>query len=110
MTADEFRRIALSFPEAVEASHMSHPDFRVNNKIFATLGAPNNETGMVKLPPDQQAAFIESDPKTFKPASGAWGRQGSTMVQLKSAKEATIRGALTLAWQLASQPKPKKKK
>jgi hypothetical protein len=38
MTADEFRRLALSFPEVVEGSHMGHADFRVGGKIFATLG------------------------------------------------------------------------
>jgi hypothetical protein len=36
VTAKEFRRIALAMPEAVEASHMGHPDFRVAKKIFAT--------------------------------------------------------------------------
>ena len=28
MTAAQFREMALSFPEAVEAAHMGHPDFR----------------------------------------------------------------------------------
>jgi len=43
MTAAEFRRIALRLPEAIEASHGGHPDFRVGGKIFATLGYPNAE-------------------------------------------------------------------
>jgi hypothetical protein len=38
MTANDFRGIALSFPEAAEKSHMDHPDFRVTGKVFATLG------------------------------------------------------------------------
>jgi GNAT superfamily N-acetyltransferase len=38
MTAAEFRRIALSMPQASESAHMDHPDFRVGGKIFATLG------------------------------------------------------------------------
>ena len=54
MTADGFRRAALSFPEAEERSHMKHPDFRVRGKIFATLGYPDKTRGMVKLTPDQQ--------------------------------------------------------
>jgi hypothetical protein len=37
MTAADFRRIALSMPEAVEGSHFGNADFRVGNKIFATL-------------------------------------------------------------------------
>ena len=38
MTADSFRRLALTMPEALEVGHMGHPDFRVGGKIFATLG------------------------------------------------------------------------
>ena len=52
MTPDDFRRIALEFPEAVEGAHMGHADFRVRNRIFATL--PDDATGMVKLAPEQQ--------------------------------------------------------
>ncbi len=38
MTASDFRKMALSFPEVVGSSHMDHPDFRVGGKVFATLG------------------------------------------------------------------------
>ena len=38
MTSDEFRQLALALPEATEGSHMSHADFRVKGKIFATNG------------------------------------------------------------------------
>ena len=62
MTIDQFRAIALSLPEAVEIGHMGHPDFRVGKKIFATLGYPDEEHGMVKLMPEQQAIFIDSHP------------------------------------------------
>jgi len=41
MTGAQFREMALSFPEAVEAAHMGHPDFRVAGRIFATLGYQN---------------------------------------------------------------------
>jgi len=34
MTADGFRKLALNLPEATEAAHMGHPDFRVRGKIF----------------------------------------------------------------------------
>lgn len=98
MTVAEFRRIALSFPEAIESAHMNHPDFRVGGKIFATLGAPDKGWGMVKLWPDEQAAFMEAEPKVFVPAAGAWGRRGATYVKLATAKTPTIRRALAAAW------------
>jgi hypothetical protein len=97
VTADEFRNLALSLPEAAEAAHMDHPDFRVRGKIFATLG-PGEEWGMVKLTPEQQATFLRTEPYAYHPASGAWGRRGATIVRLEHADAASVRQALTLAW------------
>ena len=76
---------------------MGHPDFRVRGKIFASLG-PNEDWGMVKLPPDEQADLLEEDTEVYQPASGAWGVQGSTIVQLRGANAETVRAALVAAW------------
>ena len=97
MTAAQFRKLALCLPEAVEAEHMGHPDFRVGGKIFATLG-PGEKWGMVKLTPDEQASLIASEPEVFHPASGAWGKRGCTIVRLRPAKALTVRHALLTAW------------
>ena len=109
MTVDDFRQMALSFPGTIESAHMNHPDFRVNGKIFATLPNPDNGCAMVKLPPDQQQSFVDLKPSAFEPVKGGWGRQGATIVKLQSVKEEVLRGALTLAWQNASQKKFRKK-
>jgi len=97
MTADQFRRLALGLPQAEERAHMGHPDFRIGGKIFATLG-PGEKWGMVKLTPEEQASLVESEPEVFQPASGAWGRRGCTIVQLRKARSLTIRHALLAAW------------
>jgi hypothetical protein len=78
---------------------MEHPDFRVGGKVFATLGYPNGEWGMVKLTPDQQARLYEAEPEVFVPVKGAWGRRGATSVHLKTVKAAALRSALAAAWQ-----------
>jgi len=98
MTASDFRKLALGFPEAVEASHMNHPDFRVGGKIFATLGYPSKAWAMVKLTPAQQKGFMSDAPKAFEPCAGAWGRQGATGVHLSVASRTAVREALRLAW------------
>jgi hypothetical protein len=98
MRENDFRRMALSMEGAVEGAHMGHPDFRVNNRIFATLHH-DRETGMVALKPDQQAQFTSADPDAFAPESGAWGRSGSTRVRLASVHEEALGEAMTLAWQ-----------
>jgi hypothetical protein len=97
MTADEFREIALGFPESEERSHMDHPDFRVGGKIFATLTS-DLATGMAKLTPEQQQNFLRMEPSTFYPASGAWGTRGATMITLANANEEAVREALRGAW------------
>ncbi len=98
MTSSDFRKLALGFPETSENSHMGHPDFRVRGKIFASLGWPDEDSGMVKLTPEEQASFIQADPAAFCPASGAWGRRGCTMVPLRKAKKPIVREAITSAW------------
>ena len=108
MTFDDFRKIALSFPEAEERAHMNHPDFRVKGKIFATLGSPNAEFGMVKISPEQQETYVAAQPKMFRPVAGAWGRQGCTHVLLGEATAKAVEPALGDAWQLASTAPAKK--
>lgn len=98
MTAAEFRRIALSFPESEQSAHMDHPDFRVGGKIFATLGYPDENHGMVILPPEEQARFVQTYPKVFTPAKGAWGKRGSTTVHLEAVDKTTLQRALEIAW------------
>ena len=97
MNVEDFRRIALSMPEATEASHMGHPDFRVGGKIFATIW-PDEKWGMVKLTPEQQHDFVHDEPKIFAPVKGGWGRKGATSVHLEKADEATLHRAMTTAW------------
>ena len=108
-SADDFRRIALSFPGAEERAHMGHPDFRVGGKIFATLGAPTDEWGMVGLLPEQQELAMEAEPKAFKPAAGAWGRGGSTMVRLDSVSDEWRDRALEWAWRKRAPVSPAKR-
>jgi hypothetical protein len=108
--ANDFRRIALAMEGAVEGSHMAHPDFRVNGRIFATI-YPDNKRGMVQLTPEQQQAFMRANPGVFEPASGAWGRGGSTTVRLDGVDTEALGEAMTLAWQNAiKKAAPKKKK
>ncbi len=58
--------------------------------------------GMVTLPLDQQQRFVGTGAGPFVPAAGAWGRQGSTLIDLASADVETVGDAMTIAWQLAA--------
>jgi hypothetical protein len=98
MTAADFRRIALRMTQASESAHMDHPDFRVGGKIFATLGYPDEDYGMVILPREDQERLVETHPLIFAPAKGAWGKRGSTSVRLENIDEAMLRRVIEIAW------------
>jgi hypothetical protein len=97
ISAEQFRALALGLPGAVEHTHHAHPDFRVGKKVFASLGYPDAGHGMVKLTPEQQAVLVAAEPGIFRPANGAWGRQGSTLVVLSAVDETTALSALRMA-------------
>ena len=97
MTPEDYRRIALALPEAIEGAHMNHPDFRVRGKIFATVWPAENK-GVLKLTLEQQKLVSEEAPAIFAPFPGGWGQRGATAVNLEHAKESTVRSALVMAW------------
>jgi hypothetical protein len=105
MTSGDFRDLVLELEGAVERTHMGHPDFRANGRIFASLHA-SEQWGTVKLTPDEQREFMRTHPGAFAPAAGAWGRQGWTTVHLDRANRSEVRGALLLAWQGALEKPP----
>ena len=98
MTAATFRRLALRVPEATEGSHFGHADFRVENKIFATLAYASEGYGVLLLTPEQQAGMIEDAPEIFSPVAGGWGRKGATRVHLAKVPADILEAALRTAW------------
>ena len=98
MTEKQFRKLALELTDAVEASHGGHPDFRVANKVFASL-SPDGTLAAVKLTPEQQQSCLQMAPEVFFPCAGAWGARGYTHIRLKLVKSALARNTLRLAWE-----------
>jgi hypothetical protein len=98
MTADTFRDLVLGLREVVEGAHMGHADFRAGGRVFAGL-TTDERHATLRLPPAEQAAMMESAPKVFTPAAGAWGRQGWTLMDLRTVDMATARAAVVLAWE-----------
>ena len=98
MTGADFRRLALTMPEATEGSHFGNSDFRVGGKIFATLALESRGYGVLLLTPEQQAGVIADAPEIFSPVPGGWGRKGSTRVHLAKVTPDILEGVMLLAW------------
>ena len=113
MSVARFRKIALSLPGSIEGAHHGTTDFRVKKRIFATLGYPDRDWGMVKLTVEQQTVLVEAEPEIFRPVPGGWGKGGATNVRLAAADATTLKSALTMAWKNIAEksqaPRAKKK-
>ena len=114
MTANDLRRLALTFPGAEESSHMGSADFRVGGHIFATLAHEKKGYANLMLSPEQQALFLTDRPDLFLPVAGGWGRMGATHIRLTEATEDELHGALNTAYNLRlarnAMAKPKARK
>jgi hypothetical protein len=104
-----FRKLALSLEGAIESAHMGHPDFRLNNRIFATLSYQDKGFGVLKLTVEQQEAFIADQPHIFSPVQGGWGRMGMTFIHLNEADESIMVGALKTAYNNLKEKQSQKK-
>src|SRR5262245_16659040 len=100
-TVKDFRRMAIALEGAIESAHMGHPDFRAHGRIFATI-QHDPQWGGLMLTPEQQQRLLGDHPDAFKPAAGAWGAAGATLVHFPAVDEDTLGEALTLCWQNAA--------
>lgn len=100
-THADVRRCALSLPEACEAPHFEATSFRVNKKIFCTMG--ENGAGIVlKLAPEDQHNLAADDSQAIKPVAGYWGRSGWTDVQIAGMAEERLHNLLRMSWALVA--------
>jgi hypothetical protein len=101
-SGEDFRRIALSLPEAEERETWGHPTFRVRDKMFAALGA-DGEGATVKATKEAQAALLASDPEVFSVPAYV-GHHGWIGLDLARVDPEELRELLIEAW-LMTAPK-----
>jgi hypothetical protein len=64
-SADTVRRLALALPQVTESAHFGQPDFRVRNRIFATLPKVGGVV-CLKTSPINLDALVAADSVTFR--------------------------------------------
>lgn len=97
ISAKSVRSLALALPDTVESSHFAQPDFRVRNKIFATLPRAANIV-CLKTTPANLDALVAADPETF---SNEW-RSRWLRVRLDRISAAMLADLLFDAWSLVA--------
>lgn len=96
VSLETVRKLAMAFPEAEEKPHFEKASFRVKKKIFATL-SKKDQRCIVKLSPVDQSVFMTNNTFIY-PATGAWGRQGWTIIELKKIRKDLFVDALTTSY------------
>ena len=92
-----FIKKAIAFEEAEEQPHFEKRSFRINKKIFATLNEPKRSI-TVKLAPLDQSVFCSYKKDIIYPATGNWGKQGWTIIDLTKIPTAMLDDVLTTAY------------
>jgi hypothetical protein len=99
MDIETARKIALSFPEAVEQDHFGNPSFRVRGRIFATV--PDGTHLNVMIEPFDVDAVVRAEPESC--AELLWGKEvRGVRVSLPKASPAMVDELLRVAWKLSA--------
>lgn len=93
---ETLQRLALSLPEATEEPHFEKTSFRVKKKIFATYDAKNNRA-CIKLSAIDQDVFSGNRTSIY-PLDNQWGKQGWTLIELKTIHPDLFVDAITTAY------------
>ena len=107
MTVDEFRKLALGLPHAIEKPHFDRASFRVDaprGKTIATL-LEADATANVFLTVEEQEMLISAEPQIFSKVPNKWGDKGATTMALAKLDETTALSALKMSWRHAAPPK-----
>lgn len=97
VTINSFRKLSLSFPETTEEPHFEKTSFRVKKKIFATYDA-KNKRACIKLSEIDQNVFSTAAKTVIYPLANKWGKQGWTLIEMKSVHKDLFADAITTAY------------
>ena len=100
VNGDLARRIALSFPEAVEKETWGHPTFRVRDKMFMGMSAEGT-SATVKATREAQAALVGSEPSTFSVPAYV-GQHGWIGVSLARVDDEELAELIEEAWRMTA--------
>ena len=105
MTIEEFKEIALSFPQTIANPHFDRTAFKVEKKrIFATLHEPSNSAN-IKFNAIDQSVFSTINKAFVYPISNEWGLQGWTTFELSELPKKLVQDALNTAYLNVLKPK-----
>jgi len=99
------RKIALSFPQAVEIDYRGMPWFQIGKSAFA-LYSFKDRSWIFKLPQHQQMMLFDTRPETFRVMVA--GKLRWSFVAVENLDDAELRDLLEAAWRMIAPKKLQK--
>src|SRR5215469_14288470 len=100
----QFKKIALSFPEAHEKSSYGSPSIFIAKKFFTRLRKQDDSIVLIIGSIDEREMMIESDPKTFH-ITDHYRDYPAVLVRIGRIDEKTLRGMLERRWRAIAPKK-----
>ena len=97
VTKAQFKKIALSFPGALEKSSYGNPSIFIEKKFFTRLRSEDDSVVLIVDSIDEREMMIESDPKTFH-ITEHYRDYPSVLVRVGRIDAKTLRGMLERRW------------
>ena len=97
VTKAQLKKIALSFPGALEKPSYGHPSFFIEKKFFTRLRSEDDSIVLIVGSIDERDMMMESDPKTFH-ITEHYRNHPSVLVRIARIDAKTLRAMLERRW------------
>jgi hypothetical protein len=104
ITAAQLKKVALSFPGAIEAASYGQPAFKIEKKFFTRLRQEDGSIVWIVDSIDERDALIEMDPKTYF-ITDHYRNYPSVLVRMSRLTEAMLRKMLERRWRAVASKK-----
>ena len=97
ITAAQFKKIALSFPEAHEKSSYGSPSIFIAKKFFTRLRREDNSLVLLEVSFDEREMLMEVEPQTFH-FTAHYKDYPSVLARLETLHPGSFRNFLERRW------------
>ena len=104
MTSQSAYKLIEKFPSVSVKDHFGSDAFSANKRIFITLWHEKQEAN-IRLSPEKQKEFLETDGDAFSEINNSYGKQGWTKIHLKFIDSKLFEKAARAAWEFSAVKK-----
>ena len=104
ITKADLKKIALSFPGAVETTSYGQPAFKVEKKFFIRLRGEDDSLVWIVDSIDERDSLLEMDPKTYF-ITDHYRNYPSVLVRISRIDKAMLRKMLERRWRAVAPKK-----